>query len=430
MVLGLAAWMLPARAQTPAALNGNVYQASFGPGDRIYLSTSFIGTDQQTYQGNLRLNPNGTIDTSFVPATTNPALSFGFLADGSFLVNGVSLITRYNANGTPLTSFEPIFASRALVVDDTGTSFYTGRGRYAADGTVLTNFGSEAIDALALAVDEQGRVLMGGTNGRLVRLNPDGSRDATFAPPPTLLGNGNVHGLAIDSEGDILVTGAEFGTDAHVFRLNSDGSLDTGFSAATALYGPAFSLSDGTTLIATGNNGTRISFDTAGRAISSGTLIRLNFDGSLHPIQPVTDFTFTGAAGFTVYQPVPREPAAEIHAADTNQSLRIRLAEVARVIELYNTRHQGIRTGAYRVQSGSEDGFAPDVTRAPGSTATLTRYHSADTHGATPDSPRDGAIDRSEMLRVIELYNYRQGALRTGEYHVDPRTSDGFAPGP
>ena len=35
-----------------------------------------------------------------------------------------------------------------------------------------------------------------------------------------------------------------------------------------------------------------------------------------------------------------------------------------------------------------------------------------------------------KLLRVIELYNYRVGTERTGQYHIQADTEDGFAPGP
>ena len=54
---------------------------------------------------------------------------------------------------------------------------------------------------------------------------------------------------------------------------------------------------------------------------------------------------------------------------------------------------------------------------------TLTRYHSA-------DSNHDGKVGLFELTRVIELFNYRSGTVRTGQYHVQAGTEDGFAPGP
>ena len=35
-----------------------------------------------------------------------------------------------------------------------------------------------------------------------------------------------------------------------------------------------------------------------------------------------------------------------------------------------------------------------------------------------------------ELTRVIELYNVRAGATRTGQFHAEAGTEDGFAPGP
>ncbi|MBM3874961.1 MAG: hypothetical protein FJ382_14770, partial [Verrucomicrobia bacterium] len=53
---------------------------------------------------------------------------------------------------------------------------------------------------------------------------------------------------------------------------------------------------------------------------------------------------------------------------------------------------------------------------------------SASLHSA--DSNRDGKISLTELTRVIELYNYRSGTTRTGQYKVQAGTEDGFAPGP
>ena len=46
------------------------------------------------------------------------------------------------------------------------------------------------------------------------------------------------------------------------------------------------------------------------------------------------------------------------------------------------------------------------------------------------DSNRDGRISLTELTRVIELYNYRSGTTRTGQYKPQAGTEDGFTPGP
>jgi cyclophilin family peptidyl-prolyl cis-trans isomerase len=112
------------------------------------------------------------------------------------------------------------------------------------------------------------------------------------------------------------------------------------------------------------------------------------------------------------------------HSADTDGDGRISLVELTRVIELYNTRNATVRTGCYAVAATtSEDGFAADPTRAASAAVTLTKYHSA-------DSNQDGQLTLTELTRVIELYNSRRGTRRTGQYHVQAGSEDGFAPGP
>jgi subtilisin family serine protease len=112
------------------------------------------------------------------------------------------------------------------------------------------------------------------------------------------------------------------------------------------------------------------------------------------------------------------------HDVDVNGDGRISLIELTRLIELYNTRNGTARTGAYVLASGeSEDGFNPEPMRASAVVVTLNRHHAADTD-------RDGKLSLMELTRVIELYNFRSGTLRTGDYRESDGTEDGFAPGP
>lgn len=112
------------------------------------------------------------------------------------------------------------------------------------------------------------------------------------------------------------------------------------------------------------------------------------------------------------------------HSADLNGDLAIGLNELTRVIELYSTRHGTVTTGVYAVATrNTEDGFDAAPARVGGEAATLARYHSA-------DADRNGAIDLTELLFMIELYNYRLGTVRTGQYHLDSSTHEGFKRGP
>jgi hypothetical protein len=178
----------------------------------------------------------------------------------------------------------------------------------------------------------------------------------------------------------------------------------------------------------------------------AGTVGTLDWAWSTPPVGPVT-FTYTvsvppGTAGDqfiaasgivrfdgSVSQPIAtpsplRVPQITTHSADTDADFRIGLFELTRVIELYNTRLGTTRTGRYRIQDGSEDGFGLDATLSGGAAVTLIRFHSA-------DSDRSATIGLVELTRVIELFNTRAGTARTGAYHVATTPSeDGFAPGP
>ena len=111
------------------------------------------------------------------------------------------------------------------------------------------------------------------------------------------------------------------------------------------------------------------------------------------------------------------------HSADEDKIGALNLSDLTRVIELYNTHSGSIRTGCYLTDEASEDGFAPDASRATSAPFTLPYYHSADEADA-------GSLTLSNLTRVIALYNYHAGSSRTGQYSIAAGTEDGFQPGP
>ncbi len=108
------------------------------------------------------------------------------------------------------------------------------------------------------------------------------------------------------------------------------------------------------------------------------------------------------------------------HSADFlpagNPDNLIGVDELLRVGQLSNFTTGGVVSGEYHTQAGTEDGFA----LGPG---VIIKHHSADTN-------RDGRIDVVELARVIQLFQYADGTVRTGQYHARVGTEDGFAPGP
>ncbi|MDE2116922.1 MAG: hypothetical protein KGI79_03545, partial [Patescibacteria group bacterium] len=96
-----------------------------------------------------------------------------------------------------------------------------------------------------------------------------------------------------------------------------------------------------------------------------------------------------------VAAPAPT-PASQYHSADTNHDWRIDDSELNRVTVLYNYRNGNTRTGEYHCSPGTVDGY--DV--GPGD-------HSCAPHSA--DENKDWMINLSELTRVIELKNAAGG---------------------
>jgi uncharacterized delta-60 repeat protein len=183
--------------------------------------TQYSGTAQNRIT---RLNSNGSRDTSFVIGTgfNQSVSSLVIQSDGKIVCGGQftaysgtaqNRITRLNSNGSRDTTF------------NIGTGF---------SSTVLS-----------LAIQSDGKILAGGAftqysgtaQNRITRLNSDGSRDTTFNIGTGF--DGTVYSLAIQSDGKILVSGDFFdysGTSqGKITRLNTDGSIDTTFSVGTGL---------------------------------------------------------------------------------------------------------------------------------------------------------------------------------------------------
>lgn len=181
-----------------------------------------------------RLLPNGQLDPSFSLSSSKPdsVLSQGFvtqdfaqLADGRLFVWGTTPDLGFTAamflsNGTEDRTFD-------------FNATYFQRATAVPDGEVLLSAGT----------DPQATVL-----ATLSRMNRDGSFDASFALPGSIMSeqvirNDEVgiitrlyvgsHVLAIQADGKILFE--YFSSDGffHLLRLNTDGSVDNSFAATT-----------------------------------------------------------------------------------------------------------------------------------------------------------------------------------------------------
>jgi len=212
----------------------------------------------------VRLNSDGTVDNSFIPDTGSYQYGSGLTCvviqpDGKLLLGGYfieyyvdgegfdyyyqrSLLIRLNPNGTSDTSFAyasggfgSFIESVALQADGKVIIGGTGIARLNANGSLDGSFNSGGRDAL-VALQSDGKVLIGGTG--IARLNANGSLNSSFnpelAPAP---GSGYLSSIAVQPDGKMLIGGyftAVNGTNRNnVARLDANGSLDSSFNPGT-----------------------------------------------------------------------------------------------------------------------------------------------------------------------------------------------------
>jgi len=198
-----------------------------------------------------RYNPNGSLDTSFdgdgkvttpIGSSTDYGYSVALQPDGKIVVAGYSYngsnndvaLVRYNADGSLDTSFD-------------------------GDGKVTTPIGVSDDYGRSVAIQSDGKIVVAGYsyNGNdndfaLVRYNANGSLDTSFdgdGKVTTPFGSWYEYGysVALQPDGKIVVGGFAWGDSSYDFalaRYNSNGSLDTSFDGDGKVVTPIGSSSD------------------------------------------------------------------------------------------------------------------------------------------------------------------------------------------
>ena len=262
---------------SPPTLNGMLVQSD----GRILISGSFYKVEPEFRSGLARLNPDGSVDTTF-NLEFDPALDsyrlMALQADEKIIAhrrftdatgNFHEVIARLNQDGSVDDAFSVELASTQewplrvldLAVQADGGLLIAGSVSPAPDGAqqgILRVSSSGAVDTafepelelaegfdsnvLAVAAQTDGKVLAGGTFTRvngvarnyLVRFSPDGAVDSSFAPEieSDQFWSG-VSAILVQDDGKILIGGVFStinGVDrAGIAQLNADGSVDTAF---------------------------------------------------------------------------------------------------------------------------------------------------------------------------------------------------------
>ena len=210
---------------TGTGANSSILSVAIQSDGKILVGGSFTTWNGTTVNRIVRLNSDGTRDTAFTTNTGTGANTtietIAIQSDGKIIVGGsftiwngatVGFIVRLNSNGTRDTSF----------TTNTGTGANTTIVTIAiqSDGKILVGGNFTVWNGTAV--------------GRIVRLNADGTRDTAFTTNTGTGASGGVVSIAIQSDGKILV-GGNFGawngtTVTRIVRLNSDGTRDTAFT--------------------------------------------------------------------------------------------------------------------------------------------------------------------------------------------------------
>ena len=236
-----------------------------------------------------------------------------------------SFLTRFHPDGTADGGFTPVIGNQvpfatywfgwtqyptsALTVQADGKIYYAGTfnsvngtsrkalARLHPNGAVDTTFNLDVFFASALAIQSDGKLLVGGIlppvyNRGVFRLNADGSLDTGFNT--RISDNHAVESLALQPDGRIVIGGSfetvNGTTRNRVARLNANGTLDGTFNSGAGPNGPVVALAlqaDGHVLIAGGFTGVS--------GIARPSVARLLGNGNVPP--PVAEIAVEQPAG-------------------------------------------------------------------------------------------------------------------------------------
>ncbi len=224
-------------------INGeiSVPGVAVAPDGKIYVTGQWGTVDGRT-DPMIRLNPDGTLDTTFSVGDAAPGFLLLTLPDGTLLNNGGALVA--NRLRTPL--------------------------RYPAGGALDTAFGGpftaarfSGVNASAWFANPDGSLVLGGAFGstdagsfahfNLAKLNADGTLATGFHSP--LNQTEFVNGLARLPDGKFVAVGEFQSPTRNLRRFNADGSVDIAFDCplTDASNAALLAESDGTVLTTAGN---------------------------------------------------------------------------------------------------------------------------------------------------------------------------------
>jgi len=205
---------------------GIVYTMVIQPDQKILVGGYFKSYNGIAKNYIVRLNPDGTVDNSFNIGTgADSAVSaIALQSDGKIVIGGSFLL------------FNETSKTRMVRLNQDGsidTSFEVGTGANdSISCIVVQNDGKILIGGQLTSYN-------GFTRNRIARLNQDGTIDNTFTNQNTLGSDNHIESIVMQPNGKILVGGYLTKYDGinvnSISRLKTDGSLDQTFSTGTGV---------------------------------------------------------------------------------------------------------------------------------------------------------------------------------------------------
>ncbi len=252
----------------------------------------------------VRYNGDGSLDTSFgtggkvitsVGSNDDVGSAVALQSDGKIVVAGYS-----NMGADESNSNNDFALARYTSNGSLDTSFGTG-------GTVTTPIGVRDDEGYAVAIQEDGKIIVAGYSDTsvdesnsnfdfaLVRYNTDGSPDTSFGSGGkviTSIGSNDDVGsaVALQEDGKIVVTGStnssedinEHNYDFVLARYNTEGELDPGFGTDGKVIIPIGLSNDDSSAVAIQPDGKIVAAGSTDTETGSKTaLVRCNSNGGL-----------------------------------------------------------------------------------------------------------------------------------------------------
>lgn len=244
---------------------GNVYSVTEQSDEKVIVVGGFNIFKQSDAIRIVRINPDGTIDKNFITGTGFDGRVYSVIAlqNGKIIVAGAFR----NYNGSPTGSIVMLNSNGVL-----DNSFNTAINNYNNGWTYTTN---------KVLFNQFDNKLYVSSQGRIFRLNLDGTIDLTFKEIPFNPVSG-FHPIAFQSDGKIYISTSRYLSNGNIdesFKLNQGvAGFDAGRVTAIAAQ------SDGKVLV----GGTFVKYN----GMSYNGIMRFNNDGTI-------DNTFNAGSGLS-----------------------------------------------------------------------------------------------------------------------------------